>query len=561
MRKTFYRIGEAYVDFDRLDIHGPNGKTSMESKVMDVLKVLTDHSGQVVTRDELIDQVWGIGFGADERLTRAISLLRKAFGEKSKDNQIIQTIPRKGYLLDADIDRNAQFPERQNDLPANNHRTRIQTSQTEKLIQPPPRYISRVIISGISALLVVLISTYLNLNNERNATEQRNPTIASGLEKIHHFNQKNSIPEAQNIFESLLAEDPDHTAARAGLALALINAYIHLDKDDTILNRANSLAQSAYRKNSNLALSNIAVAWLHDVKGQLEKAHEFYDRAEILDPDNRLILEGRARTYYKQGRWNEMRSTLEHGVKTHPDHGVFFDYLGQLDAQQNDYVSAERNFRKLVKLSNGRSARVYAQLAQSLHLQNRSSEAIQVIQDGLELNDDSLLYNNLGTYLYFDGQYEMSATAFENTIKTSGETNNYLYWANLADAYRQVPGKKAEAHQSYDTAIRILRSRIQNDRATFGYNSRLALYLAKRGLLDDAWQEIHTLPQSSKLSAADYYRLTLLHEILSDRDKALTYVNAALDAGYPLREITNEPELQHLRKDRNYQLLLTRREQ
>lgn len=110
-------------------------------------------------------------------------------------------------------------------------------------------------------------------------------------------------------------------------------------------------------------------------------------------------------------------------------------------------------------------------------------------------------------------------------------------------------------------AIRLLRDRINNDRATFGYKSRLALYLAKRGLSDEAWAEIQSLPQASKRSASDYFRLALLHEILADRGQALSYMKAALDAGYPIREVKNEPDLRRLRQDQNFQIILNGREQ
>ena len=53
----------------------------MQAKVLDVLQVLVRNQGEVVSREALIDQVWGVGFGGDERLSRAISLLRKALGD------------------------------------------------------------------------------------------------------------------------------------------------------------------------------------------------------------------------------------------------------------------------------------------------------------------------------------------------------------------------------------------------------------------------------------------------------------------------------------------------
>jgi DNA-binding winged helix-turn-helix (wHTH) protein/TolB-like protein len=80
-------------------IHGPHGETSIEPKIMAVLCVLAGEPGRVFTRAELIDQVWGTEFGADESLTRSISLLRKALGDTRSEPAVIETIPKRGYRL------------------------------------------------------------------------------------------------------------------------------------------------------------------------------------------------------------------------------------------------------------------------------------------------------------------------------------------------------------------------------------------------------------------------------------------------------------------------------
>ena len=98
------RIGQANIDFDALTIHGPEGQFSMESKVMRVLEVLVENAGQVLTRSDLIEAVWGVEYGGDERLSRAISLLRKALGDSRSKAEYIETIPRRGYRFIAKVE-------------------------------------------------------------------------------------------------------------------------------------------------------------------------------------------------------------------------------------------------------------------------------------------------------------------------------------------------------------------------------------------------------------------------------------------------------------------------
>jgi len=97
------QIGKARVNFSSLIIEGEAGRYSVEPKVLDVLHTLMEHQGEVVSRDDLIDEVWGVEFGGDERLSRAISLLRKAFGDKRGEHRHIETISKRGYRLIAPV--------------------------------------------------------------------------------------------------------------------------------------------------------------------------------------------------------------------------------------------------------------------------------------------------------------------------------------------------------------------------------------------------------------------------------------------------------------------------
>ena len=119
---TQLRIGNSRVNFASLIIEGDNGRISVEPKVLEVLDVLIEAKGDVITRKDLIDRVWGVGFGGDERLSRAISLLRKALGDTRGDHKHIETISKRGYRLIAPIEnieiRSGDFPSSPHEAPA-----------------------------------------------------------------------------------------------------------------------------------------------------------------------------------------------------------------------------------------------------------------------------------------------------------------------------------------------------------------------------------------------------------------------------------------------------------
>jgi len=69
-------------------------------KEFDTLLVLVEAGGRVVEKEELIRRVWPDSFVGDNSLARNISVLRKALGE-----QVIETIPKKGYRITIPVGR------------------------------------------------------------------------------------------------------------------------------------------------------------------------------------------------------------------------------------------------------------------------------------------------------------------------------------------------------------------------------------------------------------------------------------------------------------------------
>ncbi len=78
-----------------------DGETTVqvEPKVMEVLLFLAKRKGEVVSREELIEEVWGGVCVTDHVLSRCISELRKALGDDPRTPSFVETIRKRGYRL------------------------------------------------------------------------------------------------------------------------------------------------------------------------------------------------------------------------------------------------------------------------------------------------------------------------------------------------------------------------------------------------------------------------------------------------------------------------------
>ena len=98
-----FRIGEWLVQPLRDVIESAEKSIALEPKAMDLLVYLAEHQGEVLTKERLIQAIWTDAFVTDEVLTNTIWKLRQAFGDEPKNPKIIQTIPRRGYQLIAEV--------------------------------------------------------------------------------------------------------------------------------------------------------------------------------------------------------------------------------------------------------------------------------------------------------------------------------------------------------------------------------------------------------------------------------------------------------------------------
>ena len=66
---------------------------------MDVFVVLASHDGEVVTKDQLIEEVWDGRPQTDDVITRCISALRKGLHDDAKHPKYVETVQRRGYRV------------------------------------------------------------------------------------------------------------------------------------------------------------------------------------------------------------------------------------------------------------------------------------------------------------------------------------------------------------------------------------------------------------------------------------------------------------------------------
>ena len=102
------QVGEWTLHPDRLSLRHAEQERVIGAQNMALLQFLAARPNELVSREQLLQEVWRGVIVNDNTLSKAIAELRKALGDESKQARYIQTVPRRGYRLIAPVHRSEQ---------------------------------------------------------------------------------------------------------------------------------------------------------------------------------------------------------------------------------------------------------------------------------------------------------------------------------------------------------------------------------------------------------------------------------------------------------------------
>jgi len=92
-----FLFDECELDLDQVELRVRGECCPIEPQVFDVLVFLVRHRERVVTREELLDEVWHTRFVTDSALSSRIKSARRAIGDDGQAQRLIRTVHGRGY--------------------------------------------------------------------------------------------------------------------------------------------------------------------------------------------------------------------------------------------------------------------------------------------------------------------------------------------------------------------------------------------------------------------------------------------------------------------------------
>ncbi len=98
-----YKFGEFEVDSYDESLRLRGEKLAINRRMFQVMSLLIERRGEIVTKEEFFERVWEGNFVEDNNLTVAITSLRKVLGDSARNFRFIENIPRKGYRFVGEV--------------------------------------------------------------------------------------------------------------------------------------------------------------------------------------------------------------------------------------------------------------------------------------------------------------------------------------------------------------------------------------------------------------------------------------------------------------------------
>ena len=204
---SVYRFGPFDVNSRRRTLARAGSAVPLTSKAFDVLLFLVQNPNRLVTKEELLQAVWGDRFVEEGNLTQYISHLRKALGDNADDTRLIVTIARKGYQFTANVSVADETEAVQGVHAAGIDNVRddvrpVQEPPAEKVV-PTARGRSRMGAALAAAALVAAAGTYMSWRYVASATP---PASSRIMLAVLPFKNLTGDPQKEYLADGLTEE-------------------------------------------------------------------------------------------------------------------------------------------------------------------------------------------------------------------------------------------------------------------------------------------------------------------------------------------------------------------
>ncbi len=218
---TSYRFGLFEVDGRTGELRKQGRQLKLRGRPFDILLLLLSRGGDIITREELRQQLWQADtfVDFDHGLNSAINRLREALGDSAENPRFIETLPKRGYRFIAPIEVPQTHPPAAVPAPAvpepappipPTSEVAIAASPTRPQLSGPSRVVL-LLATGALLVAVVVAALYLRIGRPSSAGSPRTTLAVLPFQNLSNDAEQEFFSDGftEEMIAELGALDPD----------------------------------------------------------------------------------------------------------------------------------------------------------------------------------------------------------------------------------------------------------------------------------------------------------------------------------------------------------------
>jgi DNA-binding winged helix-turn-helix (wHTH) protein len=149
-----YRFDDFVVDPETWQLSRGGQEIHLEPVVLNLLIYLISHRDRLVTRDELMDTVWGDTVISESAVSQAVARVRKALGDDAATHRYLETVHSKGFRFIAEV--------QETDSPGN---------AESAPVEPRMKANRRVLVAGAAMVILVVLAVFWSRSPEQDTLQ------------------------------------------------------------------------------------------------------------------------------------------------------------------------------------------------------------------------------------------------------------------------------------------------------------------------------------------------------------------------------------------------------
>lgn len=452
-KNCIYEFGPFRLDTEEFRLLREGTPIQLKPKVFQLLLLLVRNSGHILTKGELMEEIWPDSFVEEHNLTVSIFALRKALGE-TVGYAYIETVPRRGYRFVAEVTTSGNpaedlGAEEGKGTGANIARESPGLAVIQSLAVLPFKLIggttSEYLGPGIADALITRLSNLSRIivrptgavrsyiGDEDPITAGRKLKVTAVLDgsiqeigkqlrvTVQLIRVENGATLWGRKFDESLSDVlkmEDSISEQVARALTLKLTEIERERFAKRYT-GNSQAYQAYMKGR--------FFWEKRTIDGLKRSNQYFEQAIELDPDYALAYVGLARSYLfqtdlllspPQESVKRSRYMIQKALQIDEDLAPAHALLGYIClVHDRDQSSSEREFRLALEI-NPNSSQTHQFYSYYLKLTGRFDEAILEIRRAQEIDPTSpRISAKVGMTLYLARRYDEAIGEFEQALE------------------------------------------------------------------------------------------------------------------------------------------------